>query len=145
MSNITIREATGVTKHIHAAVCKLVLQLSPTAQLPSHDDLVEMINSPTKLLLAYDGERIAGMLTIVFMRLPTGLIAHIDDTVVDDSMRRRGIGRRLVAYSLQLARESGVREVHLTSQPTRVAANELYRSLGFQRGDTNAYNWVPGK
>jgi hypothetical protein len=37
-------------------------------------------------------------------------------------------------------RELGDVELHLTSTPKRVAANSLYRSVGFQQRETNVYN-----
>lgn len=37
-------------------------------------------------------------------------------------------------------RELGDVELHLTSNPRRVAANNLYRSVGFQQRETNVYN-----
>lgn len=37
-------------------------------------------------------------------------------------------------------RELGDVDLHLTSRPQRVAANNLYRSVGFQQRETNVYN-----
>lgn len=37
-------------------------------------------------------------------------------------------------------RELGDVDLHLTSSPQRVAANNLYRSVGFQQRETNVYN-----
>ncbi len=37
-------------------------------------------------------------------------------------------------------RELGDVEQHLTSNPRREAANNLYRSVGFQQRETNVYN-----
>jgi hypothetical protein len=49
--------------------------------------------------------------------------------VVDQSAPRREVGSHLLAVALQLACDRGVRDVQLTCQPTRVAVNELYRSM----------------
>ena len=40
---------------------------------------------------------------------------------------------------LALARRKGLRFVDLTSRPSRVSANGLYRSLGFRLRETNCY------
>ncbi len=40
---------------------------------------------------------------------------------------------------LRHASDLGLRFVDLTSRPSRVAANNLYKKLGFQMRDTNCY------
>jgi ribosomal protein S18 acetylase RimI-like enzyme len=59
--------------------------------------------------------------------------------VVDEKMRRLGIGAALIRYALDLARESGAEGVSLTSNSQREAANHLYKSLGFELRKTNPY------
>ena len=60
--------------------------------------------------------------------------------IVDSSLRGQGLGRLLLEHVIDFARqELGNVDLHLTSRPERVAANELYRSLGFEKRETNAY------
>ena len=42
-------------------------------------------------------------------------------------------------YVLEQAKAYAPIELHLTSNPMRVAANKLYQSIGFQRKETNCY------
>jgi ribosomal protein S18 acetylase RimI-like enzyme len=58
---------------------------------------------------------------------------------VDENQRRRGIGEALVREAIDLARRAGAEGVSLTSNPRREAANQLYRSLGFELRQTNPY------
>ena len=51
----------------------------------------------------------------------------------------RGIGRRLVDEALRVAVTAGASRIDLTSAPHRVAAQALYRSLGFEERQTS--NW----
>lgn len=80
-----------------------------------------------------------GSLTLVLFRIPTGVRAWIEDVVVDESARGRGVGDVLSRTALETAAAAGARTVDLTSRPSRQAANRLYQRLGFERRDTNVY------
>ncbi len=82
---------------------------------------------------------IVGILCITVYRVPTGLRSMIEDVVVEERARRRGIGEALVRHAIDLARAAGADGVSLTSNPQREAANLLYQSLGFQLRQTNPY------
>ena len=84
-------------------------------------------------------DEIVGAMVLVLFPLASGVRAWIEDVVVDESVRGRGIGAALNRRAIELAREAGARTVDLTSRPTREAANRLYARLGFQRRDTNVY------
>lgn len=127
----------------YRAVCGLLTQLTTSAPVPTFDGLSEVVNTPcTRLLVARDEAVLLGMLTLVLVRLPTGLVAHVEDVVVAEGARDKGVGRRLAQTALSLAAAAGARHVDLTSRPDREAANHLYRSLGFHRRDTNLYRYV---
>ncbi len=99
-----------------------------------------MILSPaTDVLVASDGDAIVGALTLVVFRLPTGVRAWIEDVVVDDSARGRGVGEALSRFALDLARSKAAKTVDLTSRPSRQAANRLYQRIGFVARTTNVY------
>ncbi len=67
-------------------------------------------------------------------------IADVESVVVSSSFRGRGYGKELISAMIDYARrESGNVDLHLTSRPERVVANELYKSLGFMKRETNAY------
>jgi len=44
--------------------------------------------------------------------------------------------------ALRIARAQGVRNVDLTSRPSREAAGRLYEHLGFQRRDSRQYRFT---
>lgn len=140
---ISVVEADRVTPDLVAAFTRLVNQVSRTSPPPTYDDLREMVDSPgTRLLLAVDdGGHIAGSLTLIVFRIPTGVRAWVEDVVVDEGARRQGIASALTRHALQLATEAGARTVDLTSRPSREAANLLYAKLGFQPRDTNVYRY----
>jgi ribosomal protein S18 acetylase RimI-like enzyme len=94
------------------------------------------------LLVARDElGRIVGTLTFVVFRTTTELRARIEDVVVDESARGKGLGEQLVREALRLGRERGARSVTLTSRRGRDAANRLYERIGFDQRDTNVYTF----
>jgi ribosomal protein S18 acetylase RimI-like enzyme len=139
---VTVEEATETTAEVVAAVQRLVPQLSATADVPSADDVAEIVASPgTVLLVARDGDggEIVGTLTLALFRIPTGVRAWIEDVVTDGAAQRRGVGTALVQAALRRAAEAGARTVDLTSRASREDANRLYQKLGFERRETNVY------
>lgn len=83
--------------------------------------------------------RIIGCATLCVFHSPTGAKASIEDVVVSSAYRGQHLGRRLMEHVLDQARLLAPIELHLTSNPKRIAANQLYQSLGFQRKETNCY------
>ncbi len=140
---VLVEEAKAVTPELVAAFRLLTPQLSRSAPAPSGQVLAEMVRSPaTVLLMARDDEKgLIGSLTLVLFRIPTGLRAWIEDVVVDEGSRGRGVAEILCREALNRASAAGARTVDLTSRPTREAANRLYRRLGFVERDTNVYRW----
>jgi ribosomal protein S18 acetylase RimI-like enzyme len=122
---------------------RLLPQLSRSAQPLDAAALGRMVSSPAiTVLIARDDGRIIGSLTLAMFPAPTGLRAWIEDVVVDDAARGRGVGGVLTQEALRLAREAGARTVDLTTRPTRAAAGRLYEREGFKRRDTRVYRYV---
>ena len=65
--------------------------------------------------------------------------ACIESVVVSSSQRGKGLGRLLVEHMISEAKRMNVHSIHLTSNPKRVAANNLYLRLGFVKYETNCY------
>ena len=136
-----VEVADEVDDALVAAFERLTPQLSRSSPPPSAEQLAEIVASPaTHLLVARDVDgTILGSLTLVLFRIPTGLRAWIEDVVVDEAARGRGVGEALNRFALDVAAERGARSVDLTSRPNREAANRLYRRLGFEPRETNVY------
>lgn len=87
--------------------------------------------------------RIVGCASLCVFDSPTGRKGHIEDVVVSSNCRGRHLGRKLLEYILDYARtDLAPIDIHLTSRPSRVAANTLYRTLGFEQRDTNVYRLI---
>jgi ribosomal protein S18 acetylase RimI-like enzyme len=138
-----IVRAVEADDELVAALARLVPQLSRTSAPPAAAELAELLAQPgTSLLVAREGTEILGALTLVLFRVPTGLKARIEDVVVDESARGKGVGEALTREAIRLARESSARHVELSSNPSRAAANRLYQRLGFEPRKTNVYRFT---
>ncbi|MCP4331732.1 MAG: GNAT family N-acetyltransferase [Gammaproteobacteria bacterium] len=71
----------------------------------------------------------------------TGIRAWIEDVVVSEIARGKGVGQSLSNHAVSLASTLGAKTVDLTSRPSRVAANELYKKVGFTQRETNVYRY----
>lgn len=152
---ITVVEAGTDDLHwLVPAVGRLLPQLSSSAAPPSPEALAAVVSSGANHLLvararasaqerASAGE-VAGMLVLVVFPLPSGARALVEDVVVAQEWRRRGVGATLMAHAVQLACDLGARTVDLTSRPSRDAANRMYVKLGFSRRETNVYRMTCG-
>jgi ribosomal protein S18 acetylase RimI-like enzyme len=138
-----IGEATVVDDELVDAFARLIPQLSSSSPPPTREQLAELVDGrDTVLFVARVDGRIVGSLTLAFYRIPTGLKAWIEDVVVDDEARGRGVGAALNDAALAAARRRGAKDVSLTSRPSREAANRLYQRIGFERRDTNVYRYT---
>ena len=139
-----IERVTEATEELVEALARLIPQLSSSAP-PTLDELRDLVACDrTHLLVARDGEDIVGSLTLALYRIPTGLRGVVEDVVVDEAARGRGVGEALTLEALGIGRRAGARSISLTSRPAREAANRLYRRLGFEQKETNVYVWRPG-
>lgn len=142
MSAVIVEPVGGATDEVLAACHRLIPQLSSSSPAMSRDQLRELITAPSTVLFAArsDGE-IVGLLTLVVFRIPTAVRAWIEDVVVDESARGRGVGEALNQAALAEAKRRGAKTVDLTSRPSRAAANRLYQRIGFRQRETNVYRF----
>ena len=141
---VEVELATAVSDDLTRAIARLVRQLSSSARVPEAEDLQRIVESPSsQLLIALDADGVVvGMLALAVFRIPTGIRAWIEDVVVDEAARGRGVGEALTREALRLADAAGARTVDLTSRPEREQANRLYRRLGFEPRNTNVYRFT---
>ncbi|MEO6124930.1 MAG: GNAT family N-acetyltransferase [Ilumatobacteraceae bacterium] len=139
---ISVSIAAEATPALVDAFARLIPQLSKSSPPPTAAEVAEMIAAPASdVLVASDGDTVLGALTLIVFRIPTGVRAWIEDVVVDSAARGRGVGERLNAFALEVARARGAKTVDLTSRPSREAANRLYQRIGFVARETNVYRY----
>ena len=140
----TIRIATEVTKSLEEAYKVLIPQLSTSSNPPNAEQLQNIIDSDSAQILIAEDEHgeILGTMTLIIFQIPTGVRAWIEDVVVDTNVRGAGIGKQLNLTAIDLAKQAGAKTVDLTSRPSRKAANQLYKNIGFLKRDTNVYRFT---
>ena len=124
-------------------LAQLLGQLSSSATFDLDRIQAVLAHQATELLVARLDRRIVGMATLVSVPLPTGLRGHVEDVVVDQSLRGRGIARQLLETMTAMADAQGMRTLDLTSRPARQSALRLYESVGFERRETNVLRYTP--
>lgn len=140
MDEVRIFEVTEVRSEYADAVGRLLPQLSSTPHIFTVETLQRLVDcETTHLFLLEEGGAVRGMLTLCAAYSPTGCKMWIEDVVVDSDCRGRSFGRKLVEYAIDYAGDCGNVTLMLTSRPSRVAANALYRSAGFSQKETNVY------
>jgi ribosomal protein S18 acetylase RimI-like enzyme len=139
---VTIEEVKKVDAELVAAFDRLIPQLSSSNPPPTEKELAAIVTSrSTVLFVARDEGEIVGSLSLVLFRIPTGLRAWIEDVVVDEAARGKGVGELLNRAAIDHAGKAGAKTVDLTSRPSREAANRLYQRLGFQLRNSNVYRY----
>ena len=144
-----IRELQNYTQAQFEDLKQLIAELPDRVNFTQTDLMLVLKDSNCHLFVILEsltpgpfpsGEgRIIGCATLCVFHSPTGTKASIEDVVVSSAYRGQHLGKQLMAYVLEQAKEYAPIELHLTSNPKRVAANKLYQSLGFQKKETNCY------
>ena len=140
MDGLEIFELKEVCNSYVEPVNRLLAQLSSSGACIDAEQLKALVEcGASHLFLAkYKGE-VVGMLTLGEYLAPTGRKMWIEDVVVDEAARGLSIGRAMVEHAIGYAKGLGNGALMLTSRPSRVAANNLYRSCEFEQKETNVY------
>jgi ribosomal protein S18 acetylase RimI-like enzyme len=130
-------------ERVFEAVLKLLPQLSSDAELASSQYFKSILTSKNIhfFIAELDNREIVGMLTIATYNTPSGTKAWIEDVIVDESQRGKGIGKALVLFAISYSKSLGAKSVGLTSRPSRTVANRLYQKMGFVQYETNVYKY----
>jgi GNAT superfamily N-acetyltransferase len=120
-------------------VFSLLQQLWPNKSL-NRDTLNALFNeaipADSRVLLCarLDGPVVGfGSMTLKTHLWHGGLIAWVDELVVDAEYRGHGIGKRLLDRLVTIAREKGCRAMELDSAFHRIEAHGFYEKLGFEK------------
>ncbi|HEY3083960.1 MAG TPA: GNAT family N-acetyltransferase [Candidatus Dormibacteraeota bacterium] len=142
---VRIEAVSDVTPEIHEALARLLPQLNPKLTVPDRQRLERLVEDPdVVLLIARDGEQIVGTTTVIVYTTPFWIKARLDEVVVDESARGRGVGEALVKAALDVGRDRGAQIAELQSGrgPQRDSAHRLYERLGFKIRDSDVFRIV---
>lgn len=135
---IAILNKIDLNIDIKEQVSKLFSQLSPNKiQL----DLEELLNEKNQITVAYCEEKnkIIGIALLCTYKVISGNKGWIEDVVVDSASRGKGIGRKLINLLIKVGEEKELSEILLFTEDHRLAAINLYSSVGFKLKDSKIY------
>ena len=140
MDGVEIFELKDACNCYVGPINRLLAQLSSSGACIDEAQLQALVESEAShLFLAKYKGNVVGMLTLGEYLAPTGRKMWIEDVVVDEAARGLSIGRAMVGHAIEYAKGLGGGALMLTSRPSRVAANNLYRSCDFKQKETNVY------
>jgi len=118
-------------------VRELVKQLDPSAEIKEQSLYKAVVCGYVSKI--YDGEKLVAMGWIFPRQTLLRHQAIVEDMIVDENCRGKGYGRKILKDLIQWAKSKNVEVIELTTNPKRIAANELYKSEGFALHPTNHY------
>ena len=141
MATYTIEHVAQFDSALIAPIADMLAQLTAREYPFGEQELRAIVeDSASQLFIMRNDERIMGMLTLGHYTSPTGRKVWVEDVVVSAEYRGEGLGRKLINHAIEYCRENlSPCTLMLTSNPARIAANELYRTSGFEPKQTNVY------
>lgn len=115
----------------------LVNQLDPSAKI-NEMSLYKAILDGYISKIKEDGELI-GMGWIFPRRTLLRKQAVVEDMIVNEKYRGRGLGEKILLDLINWAKKQKIEVIELTTNSKRVAANSLYQKIGFKLHPTNHY------
>lgn len=137
---VKIQELRRATPKSLKEINNLLPQLSKSPNRLTLSFLNSIVRDKnTCLVVAKEDDQIVGMATLILTITPNGKRAKIEDVVVDDKYRGKGIGEKLSKRLIAIAKSKRVRRVELTTSQRRIAAHRLYEKVGFKKVDSDVY------
>ena len=139
---IIIERIETFSESIAPEINSLARQLVANSRMLDNEDVKNLVeNQANRFFVAREAasNKIIGMLTLVILDVPSVKKGLLEEIVVDNKHRRKGIGRKLLSAAMKQARKEGASYIDFTSRPERKEAKSFYQKLGFNKRDTNVY------
>lgn len=128
--------------HIHPddikAIQNLYRQLNPDIKQRNVQHVLQN-GQNTKLFIYRKDGKIAGMASLAWYVVISGFKGWVEDVVVDQNLRGKGMGKQLIEKVLEEGKNLGLSHIFLYTEEKRKVAIHLYEGLGFQRKNSNIY------
>ena len=88
-----------------------------------------------ELIVAEKDGEVIGTLQLMFLpsiSFQGGLRAQVESVRVDKRFQNQGIGRQMMEWTMERARQRGAHVVQLTTHNSRLDAHRFYEKLGFK-------------
>ena len=139
---VRILQKDEISPELEEGISALLKQLNP--ELKS-GGLIEIISKSKDLYIvcAFEGHEVLGMASLAIYQVLSGKKGWIEDVVVDQKHRRKGVARMLTEKLIQLGKEQGLEQLLLYTGTHRKAAQQLYEKCGFERKNSYLYMLTP--
>lgn len=137
-----VAELSSYTPEDLSDLDALMHELSATSFCDDHLLSNALNDANVHVYVIRDSGHIVATATLCIKHTLEFTIADVESVVVSSRHRGRGYGKELMRGLIEAAKGFGVHHIQLTSHGGRVAANGLYRGLGFLVVATNCYRMV---
>jgi len=135
---IILLEKEAISQELQAQLSALYLQLNSELKQLS---LTTILEAPDYLdvVCCFEAETLIGIAMMANYKVVSGHKGMIEDVVVSEDHRGKGIGRKLMEKLLEQAQIRKLNDILLFSGHHRTAAINLYKSLGFNLKSSGLY------
>jgi ribosomal protein S18 acetylase RimI-like enzyme len=137
MSDVSIERITYVDEAVMEAASRLSLQLDSSNQVTITEDYLETIilNPDSFWLMAKRNARFVGMASLFIMRMPTNVRSFLENVVVDEDSRGKGIGLALCSEAFAIADSQGANTLRTQAGTHNAASRAMLQKAGFKIED----------
>ena len=135
---LNILKKKNVTPAIKTQVCNLFKTLNADI---NQWDIEQVLAQGNEYICAccWQDEKLVGMASLATYKVISGYKGMVEDVVVSEEMRGKGIGRKLMVMLISEGQRLNLSEILLFSGHHRKPAIALYKSLGFNLKNSGMY------
>ncbi len=135
-----IKQLTAATEDAARDLSRLASELHTDERTMSLEQLQTIVDDKNiVLMVAIDEGKIIGMGANYTIRKIASTKCYMEDLIVDDSYRGKGIGGQLIQKLIDSARAEGARSLEFMTATHRTDAHRFYEKLGFTNKDRFVY------
>jgi ribosomal protein S18 acetylase RimI-like enzyme len=127
-----------ITEELQEQLSELYLQLNAQLKQLQLSTILE-VSENIDIAACFEKNIVIGIAMMANYKVVSGYKGIIEDVVVSEQHRGKGIGRKLMELLLKEAKVRKLNDVLLVSSHHRTAAIALYKSLGFNMKSSGLY------
>ncbi len=136
--NINILQKEDLTPAIKIEISDLFKTLNADIEQWDINDVLGQGNEFI-CVCCWDNEKLVGMASLATYKVISGHKGMVEDVVVSEEIRGKGIGRKLMEMLISEGQKLNLSEILLFSGHHRKPAIALYKSLGFNLKNSGIY------
>jgi len=139
---VKVLQEKDITLEMERQISSLMDQLNPQLR-PRRLEEVTSESGNFYMLCAMEGNQILGMASLAFYWVLSGRKGWVEDVVVDQKHRRKGVAKLLTEELIRLSKALELDQLLLYTGAHRTAAHQLYAGCGFTRKNSYLYILYP--